>query len=101
MDLARDELRERLDARASYRLGGNQARRREPRIEVLDDRERLPEDRAVIVERRDRRLRIQRAKLRYMVCAAGEVHRDRFVSDAFDVQCDADAICGRAAKERV
>src|SRR5688500_12685368 len=101
MDLARDELRERLDARASYRLRGNQARRREPRIEVLDDRERLPEDSAVVVERRNRRLRIQCAKLRRMMRRAGQAHADRFVRYAFEVQRDANAIRGRAAKERI
>ena len=59
MDIAGDRERHRTHART--RVGSRQERRRRVLfIEVLDDRERLRQHCAVVVERRDQSLRIQR-----------------------------------------
>ena len=101
MDLARDHLRERLHARALHGVERDQARLREARVEVLDDRERLQENRAVVVDHGNRAVRILRDEVGLTVIALRQIQRDRLVLDAFEIQRDPHAKRRRAAEEGV
>src|SRR5690606_19522457 len=60
VDVARDDLRDRLNTCPLDRRLRNEPGLREARVEILDDRERLREQEAVVLERRDEPLRVHR-----------------------------------------
>src|SRR5215208_6486805 len=68
-------------------------------VQVLDDRKRLGKPRAVIeLERGQQRLRIDFRVPRRPVLALGQVHEQRLVGEPLQMERDANAKCGGAAK---
>ena len=101
MDVARDDLRRPRALRARDRIGGKQRRLRVRLVEILDDRERLHQDLAVIErERRHALLRIDRAEFLAPLPAAvaRQVHGGLLVGEVLQIERDADAIGGRRAE---
>jgi hypothetical protein len=70
-------------------------------LEPLDDRRRLDQHAAAVVQRRHQALRLQLEIAGAAMCIAAQVDRHDLVGQAFEVQRDAQAVRGTAAEERV
>ena len=93
MGVAGDDLREAAHARPAARIGRQQRRLRMHLVEIFDDRERLVEHRAVILDqRRDRHHRIDLAEAVLALLPLDQVDVDHLVRrEALEVERDAHA----------
>src|SRR5690606_40081148 len=86
MDIACDDLRERLHLRALERLVRDQLRLGEARVEILDDCERLRQHASVDLERGHETLRVQPTISGLIEDAVDEPHRHELVRAALEIQ---------------
>ncbi len=98
--VAGNGLRQRAHAGAAHRILRQQRHQRVHFLQVLDDGQRLRQHDAVVFQRRHQAGRVDRAVGRRQLLAtvAQQVHRHGIVSQAFQVQRNADAVGGRTAE---
>src|SRR5690606_317143 len=102
MDIARDSERDRAHARTLERGIRQQRRLRIELVQVFDDRERLREHETVIrFDRRNQALRVHGEILGRPMLALCERLRNGLVRELLEVQRNAYAVSGRAAKQSV
>jgi hypothetical protein len=100
MYLAGDGLGNGTCSCSSGSISGQQGRSRVQFIEILHDGQRLGEGDRAINQHRYQLGRVERGKRRRMLfpAASYKVYRDGLVSQSFQLQCDAHAVCRRTAK---
>jgi len=103
MSQAIDDLRQLAHAGTARGIARHQRHRREALVEVFDDRHRLGQRNAVVLEGRHQAARIDLAVFLLALLAAvlEQVHRHRVVGQALQVQRDPHPVGCRAAEIRV
>src|SRR5467141_3169752 len=101
MDLAGDDLREGPHVGTVERVGGKKLRSWVDLVEILDDRERLGQKTAAVLERGDQPLSVQRFVSRFQVLAFGQTYDRGLVLQALVVERDPHAKRRRRPEESV